>query len=531
VLVLELWSAPDSRDTAATELTAPPQFRILASSHRTATRTLDALEKALLAEKWPGGQARIALDYVDQVAPAGLEPLLEDHDLQREGSTLLGLELTPVYRHAEDLAVYPEVLRSIRRQLGHALRQAFFTFSHTRATYRPAHYQELGARVMTRVVHAADRAITAVSARYELLLHVTPVNSSAAWAEFQASRYQRAPKFHYRPLRVDPSELKAALYNVPVDEIEDPALHDLFASKRDEMDRQITMLGDRERPQFVLESLQIYGRAERDLLQTAASLLERLPAQSEEKPQAIIDAGEFAAAAREELALYREQDAEFGAGVEVSDQIPGIMVSRGQLLIGSDTTVSTARVEATLHHEIGTHVLTYHNGATQLFQQLHAGLAGYEELQEGLAVFSEYLVGGLSHARLRVLAGRVIAAETVADGADFVETFRSLSDDHAFAPATAYSIAMRVHRSGGFTKDVIYLRGLMRLLVHLAGGGDYSELLVGKISFEQLEVIHELRLRKILEPPRVSPRYLADAAAQTRLKAAAEGLTVLDLVA
>ena len=33
------------------------------------------------------------------------------------------------------------------------------------------------------------------------------------------------------------------------------------------------------------------------------------------------------------------------------------------------------------------------------------GLTGYDTLQEGLAVLSEYLVGGLSRPRLRLLGG------------------------------------------------------------------------------------------------------------------------------
>ncbi|NIQ16470.1 MAG: DUF1704 domain-containing protein, partial [Candidatus Dadabacteria bacterium] len=67
------------------------------------------------------------------------------------------------------------------------------------------------------------------------------------------------------------------------------------------------------------------------------------------------------------------------------------------------------RVEALLQHEIGTHALTYFNGLSQPFKQLCIGLSGYEELQEGLAVLAEYLVGGLSKPRLRLLAGRVVA--------------------------------------------------------------------------------------------------------------------------
>ena len=53
---------------------------------------------------------------------------------------------------------------------------------------------------------------------------------------------------------------------------------------------------------------------------------------------------------------------------------------------------------ALLQHEIGTHVVTHVNGSRQPLRLLGAGLAGYDETQEGLAVFAEYLVGGLTAA-------------------------------------------------------------------------------------------------------------------------------------
>ena len=39
---------------------------------------------------------------------------------------------------------------------------------------------------------------------------------------------------------------------------------------------------------------------------------------------------------------------------------------------------------------------------------------------------------------------------------------------------------MRVFRSGGMTKDAIYLRGLVELLEHLGAGGSLDPLWLGK---------------------------------------------------
>jgi uncharacterized protein (TIGR02421 family) len=175
-------------------------------------------------------------------------------------------------------------------------------------------------------------------------------------------------------------------------------------------------------------------------------------------------------------------------------------------------------VEALLAHEVGTHLVTYYNGRSQPFQQLYTGLAGYEELQEGLAVLSEYLVGGLSRSRMRQLAARVVAVRRLTEGASFVETFRILERDHGFTQQSAYTITMRVYRGGGLTKDVIYLRGLRSLLRHVSKNGDLEPLLVGKIAEEHIPIVRELQYRKVLRPAPIRPRYLQDSEALQKLE-------------
>ena len=203
---------------------------------------------------------------------------------------------------------------------------------------------------------------------------------------------------------------------------------------------------------------------------------------------------------------------ELSARVEVRPDVVGLMVSRGSLLIGSGTKVPKARVEALLAHEVGTHIVTYVNGLAQPFRQLCIGLPGYEELQEGLTVMAEYLVGGLSRPRLRIQTARVLATYRMVNGADFVEVFRELFRSHSFAQRTAFNIAMRVFR-GGLTKDGVYLRGLVALLEHMRLGGSLDPLLAGKIGLKHIPVIEELNWQRVLNPHPLRPDYLDNPAA------------------
>ncbi len=92
-----------------------------------------------------------------------------------------------------------------------------------------------------------------------------------------------------------------------------------------------------------------------------------------------------------------------------------LMVSHGTFYIDGNIRLPQARVQPLIQHEIGTHVVTRHNGRKQSLKQLEVGLAQYDPTQEGLGVLAEYLTGYLPGERLRVLAARVVAAPLAID--------------------------------------------------------------------------------------------------------------------
>jgi uncharacterized protein (TIGR02421 family) len=314
-------------------------------------------------------------------------------------------------------------------------------------------------------------------------------------------------------------------------EVEDPALQRLFQQKQEELELKLTMLRDRDTPQFLYESLQLFGGVKDDFFTLAKDLLKQLSGKGRREVGKPLNAAAFAKRCDEEFAHYRQMCPGFKAKTQVGDDVNGLIVSRGKLLINSDLSLPPSRVKALLAHEVGTHLVTYYNGREQPFQQLYSGLAGYEELQEGLAVLSEYLVDGLSRSRMRQLAARVVAVRHMIDGASFVETFRILDRDYDFTQQTAYGITMRVYRGGGLTKDAIYLRGLVAILKYVQKGGDLKPLLVGKMAVEHIPTIKELQHRNVLTPVAIVPRYMQDEAALERLEQLRGGNgSVADLV-
>jgi uncharacterized protein (TIGR02421 family) len=298
------------------------------------------------------------------------------------------------------------------------------------------------------------------------------------------------------------------------------------------LDRKITMLTDIGTRRFYLGGLQVFGSASDSLIQLAGDLLRHIPPRTrEDSVGGHVNAVAFADMARKEIDHYRCQYPEFTSTVTIRDDMyTGLLTSQGNLLIGNKTQVPVSRANALLQHEIGTHAVTYFNGRAQPFRQLYIGLAGYDALQEGLAVLSEYLVGGLSRPRMRFLGARVFAAQQLVEGASFVETFRTLTRDHGFAQRPAYTITMRVYRGGGLTKDVVYLQGLVQILQYLENGGEIEPLLVGKLAADHIPLIRELQHRHILRPAPLTPRYLEHPEVHERISRVRQGLSVIDLV-
>jgi uncharacterized protein (TIGR02421 family) len=330
---------------------------------------------------------------------------------------------------------------------------------------------------------------------------------------------------------VDPAILKRELYKIRIERVEDPALQRLFQEKQEELDLKITMLRDRDTKRFLPASMQLFGGVNDSLMKLATGLLNKLSPRKANPKRENVDATGFAQQAEQEFELYRKTYPGFTAKTLIADDINGLIVSRGRLLINSDLNISPSRVKALMAHEVGTHLVTYYNGRAQPFQQLYSGLAGYEELQEGLAVLSEYLVGGLIASRMRQLAARVVAVRCLTQNASFVETFRALEGSYAFAPRKAYDITMRVYRGGGLTKDAVYLRGLVGILDYIQKGGSLNPLMVGKMAVEHIPIIKELQYRKVLNKAPITPHYMQDPASMERLEnLRGPHCTVLDLV-
>lgn len=494
--------------------------------------TLKILKKELdlLKEKYEMLPLEEAEIYdTSQRQPEGAAPLMEIEKLKETGALLLGLEIPPFYR--DEGEEYPVFFRKFKDNLILALHKAIYDFIRVQTSSGVVSYSALGRKELKDRVYEIDNKLGRIERSYSFLWLVSPANIHEVKETFFKSNYEKVLNYHYRLLPIDPDVLKRQLYNLHIEEVDDPAMSYLFREKREELNRQITMLNDRGTPNFFYNSMILYKGVDRELCEEAFRILNEVPeATKTTDDKDLIDALEFSAMARREFEYFRSQDESFKSKVHIREDVNIMMVSQGELYLPADYKMNRKEANALIQHEVGTHVLTYHNGSQQPLEQMSIGLADYDSLQEGLAVMAEFLVDGLTANRLRTLAGRVVAGKALMEGGDFIEIFRLLRIDHGFSPERAFNITSRIMQGGGFLKDIIYLQGLVQLREHLKKGGEYEPLLAGKYGLKHVPIVKELTERNILRPGALRPSYLLTEDVQKKLKLIREGLPLFKMV-
>ena len=452
-------------------------------------------------------------DVIEQKMPGDhwLVTALSD-EASRTDPMLIGL---PQIHRRDDGGVYPQLAHELAVACGDVLLRTACAYLDDGSGRAPAHYRSLGRSAFLKAALNADEKLDRIASSYDFLLSVSPINATAALEAFVAHGEQVPPEFHYRPLTIDPDDVKRRLYRLDFSRLEDPLLERLFSDKRHEIDAQLTMLATRNTPSFRSASLFLYGAVPAELLDDAHRIVKL--AKSRAPRGACVGSREVAASARELIASYNRPDALFDASVEVRDDVSGLMVTRNKLLIGSSTSMQAARLDALLAHEVSTHLLTFVNGGSQGLSIFRTGLAKYEGIQEGLGVFAEWAVGGLSVTRIRTIAARVVAVDAMQRGADFMETYRLLRKDLGFSISGAFGLATRVHRSGGLAKDAIYLDGFRSIVNYIASGGPLAPFWLGKIARTDVPAIEELLQRGLVHAPTFLPSYLDRPDVQSRI--------------
>jgi uncharacterized protein (TIGR02421 family) len=153
---------------------------------------------------------------------------------------------------------------------------------------------------------------------------------------------------------------------------------------------------------------------------------------------------------------------------------------------------TTGHLDIFLVHEGWVHLGTSLNGAAQMD---HPWLSTWAPrttfLQEGLAIVTELITGHMTLERWNKVVLRHLATSMAERGSPITDVYSYLRH-HEMEDLDAFKLALRVFRGvpleGGmaFTKELLYLHGMIELLYHLhVFKTDLKPLWVGKVSFEE----------------------------------------------
>ena len=355
--------------------------------------------------------------------------------------------------------------------------------------------------VLTKPVLELDSKLYESVRGIDILDAVAPLNYRQQKSEFFTSNFSVNPQFQYAEHNIDLFQRKRSLYNLPVDCLADDDLvalyTDVIESYVDKLD-QYRSIGTSD---FLYDSLRYYGEPSDKDLRNAGFIL-HLPADMEEPDEKLLNASQIAAAL--ERFAHREG---YSYELRLDDgMIANALVSGSLVKINSAARVSETEVHALAHHELGVHLVTTLNGASQPLKILTMGCPLNTTTQEGLAILCEYLAGYVTLSRLKVLALRVLAVHSMINEKDFKKTFLFLKEQHGVADELAFTITARVYRGGGFTKDYLYLQGLHQMLNAYESLEDFNNLLSGKVSLAYLPLLTRLIDKGYLQGPQfISP--------------------------
>jgi len=138
-----------------------------------------------------------------------------------------------------------------------------------------------------------------------------------------------------------------------------------------------------------------------------------------------------------------------------------------RIRIRGGTSFSQLDIQQLAQHEGFVHSATMLNGREQPnLKSMGLGAPRTTSTQEGLATFAEFITATMDINRLKRIALRIKAIDLAIEGADFIEIFRFFQSggqsDHE-----SFQSSARIFRGGDvrgrfvFTKDVVYLQGLM----------------------------------------------------------------------
>ncbi|MGB5981929.1 MAG: tyrosine/phenylalanine carboxypeptidase domain-containing protein [Nonlabens sp.] len=339
-----------------------------------------------------------------------------------------------------------------------------------------------------------DSNIDRIVKRIELLSYINPLNIAQERKKFFQNKFTYAPSFKYRKIKFNPYKIHRLLFSQRLERIENEEIRRLYKDIIYTYSGLLQCIETLGKPsnQFYFNSLRFFGTPTEKMVENAKFILHFDNYDNQEALDTrFSDTHEATQFFKEFRAQY-----DFDFDIKVSSAMSAAaMVSNNQraLILKKGHQFSQHQLNVLAHHEVGVHLVTTFNAAEQPLSIFSNGFPNNEETQEGLAVMSEYMSGNLTLTRLKELAYRVIAVDSLTKGYNFQDTFDLLYSQYKLDRDQAFGITLRIHRGGGWTKDALYLSGLKKVYDLYTSSADLKPLMLGKCSIEYQNSIEAMQ--------------------------------------
>jgi len=317
------------------------------------------------------------------------------------------------------------------------------------------------------------------------LTNLYPVNISEEKEKFfKDEKYN--PQFEYSVPKVD---FKDSYRKIKSLKFKDNIMDKLLKEKARETYYLLKLIENIGKKRFTNYSKKVYGEPEKSLIKKAEKLALCEECRIYEPKRKL--------PTKKALLKFKRVFKELNINWEVvDDEIASkalVLPTRRKLVIKKDSNFSQREIKRFIVHEIYTHILRAEFGLMQPYKVFSVGLAGYEETEEGLALYKEKRAGVLDNRSLRGYATRVLAVEKALNGS-FREVFNFLNK--YFGKEKAWDVAVRVKRGlkdtkepGAFTKDMIYFSGYLKVKNFIKNQSGLHLLHYGKIGIQHALLI------------------------------------------
>jgi len=337
--------------------------------------------------------------------------------------------------------------------------------------------------------------------KIELLNYINPINIEQEKRNFFASKYNVNPNYKYRKVDFNAHAMQQELFLQDIDSIHDDDSRAFYRDVIYDYSGLIQCIETIGQPRkFYFNILKSFGTPTQKDVKNAQFILHFKDEEYNPEMFSVFNAEEAAAYFMEFTKRY-----DFKFNIKYSNKISAAAMVQNNtqtLFLKKNHRFSPNQLKVLANHEVGVHLVTTFNGLNQPLRIFHNGFPNNVETQEGLAVFSEYTSGCLTIHRLKELAYRVLAADSLRKGFNFCDTFDLLHNQYKLNREESYNISLRAHRGGGFTKDYMYLTGLKKVYDYYNSAKNVDTLLAGKVSLEHNYMVEKWRKEGLSEENR-----------------------------